>query len=217
MNGKLSWSIFWALIGVFIVIVCLFLIPPSILRGYIFWWFLIIFGSIFLLLGVALIVLTVREKVSGTLKKFFLLTGASSVGFLVFVLLHNAVYALFIHFFGEGFWDRIGGDEPVFFIMAIFVCPLGFLVGAIGSIWLWSVLEPKDAMNAKGAQIPTAWFSIVPIARYFWWWKFCKGVEMVTDRRMSAVGAFCLVFFTRIIGTIIIRVIFRDTLSKVAI
>ena len=39
------------------------------------------------------------------------------------------------NFFGEGFWERIGiEDEPVFFILAIVVCPLGFLVGTIGSI-----------------------------------------------------------------------------------
>jgi len=92
---------------------------------------------------VALIVLTVREKVGGTLKKFFLLTGASSAGFFVSILLHNLVYGLFIHFFGEGFWN--GGDEPVFFIMAIIVCPLGFLVGAVGSI----VLGVKACRLAK--------------------------------------------------------------------
>jgi len=137
VKGKLSWSIFWALIGVFIVIASVFFIPAfrDLVMGFLF---IIISGSIFLLLGVALIVLTIKEKVGGTLKKFFLLTGASSAGFFVFVLLHNLVYGLFIHFFGADFWDRIspGGDEPFFFLMAIFVCPLGFLVGAIGSIVL---------------------------------------------------------------------------------
>ena len=66
------------------------------------------------------------------LKKFLILTAASFVGFFVFVLLHNLVYGLFIHFFGADFWN--GGDEPFFFILAVIVCPLGFLVGAIGSI-----------------------------------------------------------------------------------
>ena len=68
------------------------------------------------------------------LKKFLLLTGASFIGFFVFIFLHNLVYGLFIHFWGADFWN--GGDEPFFFIMAIIVCPLGFLVGAIGSIVL---------------------------------------------------------------------------------
>jgi len=144
VKGKLSWPIFWALVGVFIVIVSVFSIPAfrDLVMGFPF---IIISGSIFLLLGVALIVLTVKEKVGGTLKKFFLLTGASSAGFFVSILLHNLVYGLFIHFFGEGFWDRIGGDEPVFFIMAIIVCPLGFLVGAVGSI----VLAIKKYRMAK--------------------------------------------------------------------
>jgi hypothetical protein len=132
MKGKFSWPIFWALVGVFVVIVCLF--PTPAFRGTIFLWLLSIFGSIFFLLGVALIVLTLREEVSGMLQKFFLLTGASAIGIPVSILLHNAVYGLFIYFFGDGFWN--GGDEPFFFILGLIVCPLGFLVGAIGSIVL---------------------------------------------------------------------------------
>ena len=139
MNGKLSWSIFWALVGVFVVIASIFFIAAFIpaFRGSIFLWFITTSGAVFFLLGVALIFFTVKEKVGGTLKKFLLLTGASAAGVFVSVLLHNAIYGLFIHFFGADFWDRIGpGDEPVFFIMAIFVCPAAFIVGTVGSIVL---------------------------------------------------------------------------------
>ena len=133
MNGKLSWPLFWALLGVFVLILCLFSIPPvrGLLAGSVL--FLIPF-AVFFLLAVALLVFTLREQVAGRLRAFCLLTAASAAGVFVFVLLHNAVYGLFIHFFGEGFWN--GGDEPFFFIMALIVCPLGFLVGAIGSIVL---------------------------------------------------------------------------------
>ena len=135
MTARAIWPLFWALITVFVFILCLFFIPP--LRG-------LLAGSelflapfaVFFLLGVALLVLTLKEKAEGLLKVFFLLTAASAVGIFVFVLLHNLVYGLFIHFFGEGFWDGIGGDEPFFFILAIFVCPLGFLTGAVGTIVL---------------------------------------------------------------------------------
>jgi len=145
MNGKLSWSIFWALVGAFVVIASVFCIAAFIpaFKGSIFFWFLIISGATFTLLGAALIFFTVKERVEGTLKKFLLLTGASAAGVPLFSLLHNAVYALFIHFFGAEFWN--GGDEPVFFIIAIFVCPLGFLVGAVGSI----VLAIKKSRMAK--------------------------------------------------------------------
>jgi len=136
VNGKLIWSIFWALVGIFVVIASTLVIPAvrDLLMGLLF---LIISGVIFLLLGVALIFFTVKEKVGGALKKFLILTGASAAGFFVSFLLHNAIYGLFIHFFGVDFWDRIGvGDEPFFFIMAIIVCPLAFLVGVVGSIVL---------------------------------------------------------------------------------
>jgi len=142
MKGKASWPVFWALIAVFVFIVCLMLIDPlrNLLRGSEL--FLTPF-AVFFLLGVALLVLTLREKAEGLLKTFFLLTAASAVGVFVFILLHNAVYGLFIYFFGEGFWDGIGGDEPFFFLLAIIVCPLGFLTGVIGSI----VLRIKSAVS----------------------------------------------------------------------
>ncbi|MFC1950666.1 hypothetical protein ACFLWD_03270, partial [Chloroflexota bacterium] len=105
-------------------------------------------GTVFFLLGVALIFLTVKEKVEGMLKKFQLLTGASAVGIFASILLHNAVYALCIHFFGTDFWN--GGDESFFFIMAVIVCPIGFLVGTVGSI----VLAIKNLRMARKSLQP---------------------------------------------------------------
>lgn len=86
------------------------------------------------IIGIALIVFIVKRVEKGLLRKFLLTMGASVVGFPIFVLLHNVVYGMFIHFFGNDFWT--GGDEPFFFIMAVIVCPLGFVVGVIGSIVL---------------------------------------------------------------------------------
>ena len=141
MKGKLSWPIFWALVGVFVIIVSAFCIPA--LRDlFIGGLFIAISGSAFFLLGVALIVLTVREKVAGKLKKFLLLTGASATGIFVSFLLHNLIYGLLLYFFDIDF------DEPFFFIMTIFVCPLGFLVGAVGTIVLAIKKKQTDTTGA---------------------------------------------------------------------
>jgi hypothetical protein len=136
MKGRVSWPLFWTLIGVFILIVCFFLIEP---------FMELVEGSelflspfiIFFLLGVALLVFSLREKVEGWLKTFFLLTAASAAGVFVFILLHNGFYAL------ATVADQIPLLVPVleflhaaFFIVALIVCPLGFLVGAIGNIVL---------------------------------------------------------------------------------
>ena len=141
MNGKLSWPIFWALVGIFVVIASVFFIPAvrELIMGFLF---LTISGAIFFLLGVALIFSTVKEKVAGMLKKFLILTGASSAGISVSFLLHNAIYGLFIHWFGIDFWIELG----YFFIIAIFVCPAAFLVGAVGSIVL-AIKRSKMAKN----------------------------------------------------------------------
>ena len=95
-------------------------------------WLFILLMCVPFVVGVALIVRTARRVEKGLLKNFILTAGASLIGIPVFILLHNVVYGVFIHFFGKGFWK--GGDEPFFFIMALIVCPLGFLVGLIGSI-----------------------------------------------------------------------------------
>ena len=111
------------------------LLLPTLQRVYM--GFLFSSGALFLSLGITFLVLTIKGKTKGISRKFQLLTGASAVGIPISAILHNAIYALFILWQGEGFWDRIGlGDEPFFFIMAIIVCPIGFLVGVVGSIVL---------------------------------------------------------------------------------
>ena len=121
-------TIFWALVGVFVVIVIdmpISMLIPA-LKVYLLPLVFIAWVA-FLVLGLALIVSIKKKKAEGPqglLKKFLLLTGASAVGYLPFILLHNAVYGLF------------GVEEPFFFILAVFVCPLGFLVGAVGTIVL---------------------------------------------------------------------------------
>ena len=94
------------------------------------------FSSVIILscLGIALVVLASKAKLTRISKAFFILTGASAAGIVIGSVLHNLVYALFIKLFGEGFWGM--GDEPVFFIFAIIVCPVALLVGIIGGIVL---------------------------------------------------------------------------------
>lgn len=66
-------------------------------------------------------------------RRFLFLTAASVAVFFLSIVLHNLVYGLFIVLFGEGFWGP-GGDEPVFFFIALIICPLAFLIGVVGSI-----------------------------------------------------------------------------------
>jgi hypothetical protein len=136
MKKSLTFT-FWTLIAIFLLLIGEFFIPAfrELFRGSELF---LVPPIAFSLVGIALILSTLKERVSGALKKFLLLTGASSAGFVVFILLHNLIYGLFVYFFGSDFWERTGlGDEPLFFLLALLVCPIGFLVGVIGSIALF--------------------------------------------------------------------------------
>jgi len=124
MKGKLIWSVFWAMVGVLVIVFGFMVIGPSRLPHGIYLLALLPFMVIFFLLGVTLLVLTVRTKVRGMLKGLLLLTGASPVAMLVFGILHNVISGL------------TNFEEPVFFVLAVIGCPVGFLVGAIASIVL---------------------------------------------------------------------------------
>jgi len=68
-------------------------------------------------------------------RRFLILLVASVIAFFVFVLLHNAFYALAIltnHI--AALSHLMEALDVVFFIIAIFLCPATFLVGAVGSI-----------------------------------------------------------------------------------
>jgi len=62
------------------------------------------------------------ERGLNMLKTFLLVAGTSLGAFIISVLLHNAISGLF----------EI--KEPVFFCIAVFICPLAFAVGIIGSL-----------------------------------------------------------------------------------
>ena len=145
MKEKLIWSVFWAFAGVLAIAVSMFFILRDLLvgeenptlMGYVFF---VSVGVVLTGLGVTLLVLTVKRKMSAGLKKFLLLTEASFVGFPVFVILHNAVSAL------------LNTEEAAFFSLATIVCPVGFLVGAVGSIVLRVKKSKTDKKLASSSQ-----------------------------------------------------------------
>jgi len=133
---KSTTAVFWGLIGVFLIILCQFFIPA--LNNFFSGSKLFLIPmAVFCLLGLVLLILSLREKIESKLKRFLILTGASAVGFFIFVILHNAFYALgtisrqifFLNYLIESL-------QIAFFLVAIFICPIAFLVGLISSVLL---------------------------------------------------------------------------------
>jgi hypothetical protein len=69
---------------------------------------------------------------------------------------------------------------------------------------VWHV-KTKNELNRLGAHIPTAWLLIVPLANLYWVWKYCEGVEQVTNGQISAVLALILLLLLSIVGIAILQ------------
>jgi len=85
--------------------------------------------------------------------------------------------------------------------IAVLLLPL-ITLGFYALFWL---VRTKTEMNTRGAAIPTALLLLIPFANLYWLWKFSKGVEHVTNGRMSAAAGFLLCLFLEIIGFAIIQ------------
>ncbi|MCD4756006.1 hypothetical protein K8R20_00060 [bacterium] len=91
-----------------------------------------ILGILFLALGVYLTILAKKE--SGKLRTYLLITAISSIAPFISVILHNFFYGLAIAFPNLSlFFEFLHAS---FFILALVIAPILFLVGIVGSMIL---------------------------------------------------------------------------------
>ena len=96
--------------------------------------------------GVGLIITTYKEKISGKRKFYLLLSGFSSAGFLLGVVLHNLLYALGTITENLGILNKIiNFFEVAFFLVAILICPVGFIVGLVGTLIVLKKPQPEKS------------------------------------------------------------------------
>jgi len=130
-------KLLYLLLVIFSVLVAYFAIPFSQEWKRMLFPVAVVLFSFFLIGGFIIFYCIYAYKPRDWLKRSLLLTGVSAVGIPISVVLHNLVYGLLIYFFGPNIWDTLGlPDEAFFFIMALFIFPLLFLVGCIESIIL---------------------------------------------------------------------------------
>ena len=131
-EARLLSVLFWALLATFALVLGSILVPFLELLGGS--GFLALLGA-YCVLGLALLVLSIRAKHVGAMRKFLILTGASPVGLAGSAILHNVFYGLAT--LTED-WpilkSVLNGLEVAFFLIATIVWPLAFLGGVVGTI-----------------------------------------------------------------------------------
>lgn len=128
-------TILYSLIGIFVLLLIYFAVPFEDLIKQNIFLIVAILGLLFLVLGIALIILSRKEK--GKIKIFLMLTGISAISPLIFSVLHNFFYALGI------LLENIAVIKYMMeilhvtsFIIAMAVSPVVFLIGVIASLIL---------------------------------------------------------------------------------
>ena len=77
----------------------------------------------------------------------------------------------------------------------------------------WQVVTKLEMVN-EGADIPTAWLLIIPIANIWWLWKWSGGVEHVTRGKMTQVISFILMFVLGIVGAAIVQATLNEVVRS---
>ena len=97
-----------------------------------------------------------------------------------------------------------------------------FTLFTVGIYQIYWYVVTKGEMVERGADIPTAWLLIIPIANIYWIWKWSQGVEHVTRSASSTVATFCLIFVLSFLGlgfvaTAIIQSLFNSVEDAVSL
>jgi hypothetical protein len=138
--SKLLSATFIATIALFLVLAALVFLQQWIPYGRLLSRYLMLPGAAALVvLGLALLVLAMRSRLERGLRRALILTGIAALGAPVGAILHNLTYALLVLLSERGIWKlKEGGDEGVFFLLAVVAFPVLFIVSAaFGAVLMW--------------------------------------------------------------------------------
>ncbi|HEX9901274.1 MAG TPA: DUF4234 domain-containing protein [Acidobacteriota bacterium] len=89
-----------------------------------------------------------------------------------------------------------------------------YLLGIVtfGIYFIVWMVKTKTEMNSLGAQIPTAWLLIVPIANIYWFYKYAEAFSAHVKKDNNAILWFLLFWLI----SIIMPAIVQSELNKIA-
>lgn len=97
-------------------------------------------------------------------------------------------------------------------IVALVVGAALIAVG-LGYNYYWFITTARGLRSQTKAPIPTTWLIVVPLANYWWMWRYSQAVEAYTKEKLQAALAFLLIAALGSIGMGIIQ----DSYNKHAV
>ena len=93
----------------------------------------------------------------------------------------------------------------------VMVIILGIITSGIYTIY-WFV-KTKEEIKSLGAEIPTGWLLIIPIANLYFHYKYAEGFSIQVKKDENAIMWFLLLFFVAPVAMIL----FQVELNKLAV
>ncbi len=87
-----------------------------------------------------------------------------------------------------------------------------FSIITLGIYAIYWMVSTKNELNSLGAEIPTGWLLIVPIANLYWVYKYCEGFATKVKKDDNTL----LWFILYILVWIIMPAIIQSELNKLA-
>ena len=87
---------------------------------------------------------------------------------------------------------------PVLHVIALTFVTLGVYT----FVWLY---RSKEELNAAGAQIPSLFWVFVPTVNIWWFWRYGKGLELVSGGRLNHVTTFVFLLLLDSVGIYLLQ------------
>ena len=81
-----------------------------------------------------------------------------------------------------------------------------FTIITFGIYEIYWFVKTKNEINSLGAEIPTAWLLIIPIANLYWEYKYAEGFSKYVEKDDNAILWFLLLLFVAPVAMIIFQV-----------
>ena len=81
-----------------------------------------------------------------------------------------------------------------------------FTIITFGIYEIYWFVKTKNEINSLGAEIPTAWLLIIPIANLYWEYKYAEGFSKYVKKDDNAILWFLLLLFVAPVAMIIFQI-----------
>lgn len=84
----------------------------------------------------------------------------------------------------------------------------------IGFYFIYWSVKTKNSLNCLGARVPTAFLIIIPIANFYFWYKYSEAFAQYINKNNNVVAYFLLMALLPFIGMFILQAQINEVVNR---